>query len=83
MHNMEIVRTYADHGKSGLGLARRSGLQQLLNDALAGDVDFQAVLVYDVSRWGSFQNPDQGASYEYALTTAHIPGRALVQVQHL
>jgi hypothetical protein len=73
MHNMEIVRTYADHGKSGLGLVRRSGLQQLLKDALASDVDFQAVLVYDVSRWGRFQNPDQGASYEYALTTAQIP----------
>jgi DNA invertase Pin-like site-specific DNA recombinase len=73
MHNMEIVRTYADHGKSGLSLARRPGLQQLLRDALASDVDFRAVLVYDVSRWGRFQNPDQGASYEYALITADIP----------
>lgn len=70
--NMEIVRTYADHGKSGLSLTGRTGLQQLLQDVREGDVDFTAVLVYDVSRWGRFQNPDQGASYEYSLTTANI-----------
>ena len=51
-HNMEIVRTYADHGKSGLGISTRLGLKQLLREALAPDVDFRAVLVYDVSRWG-------------------------------
>jgi|SRR5579859_668887 len=71
-HNMEIVRTYSDHGKSGLSLAGRAGLRQLLTDVQSGDVDFTAVLVYDVSRWGRFQNPDQGASYEYSLTAANI-----------
>ena len=71
-HNMEIVRTYADHGKSGLSLSGRSGLRQLLADVEAGGIDFTAVLVYDVSRWGRFQNPDQGASYEYSLTAAKI-----------
>src|SRR5580658_10535998 len=72
-HNMEIVRTYADHGKSGLGITTRLGLRQLLREAVAPDVDFRAVLVYDVSRWGRFQNPDQAASYEYLLQTANIP----------
>jgi len=72
-HNMEIVRTYADHGKSGLGIMTRLGLKQLLREAVAPDVDFRAVLVYDVSRWGRFQNPDQGASYEYLLQAANIP----------
>ena len=71
--NLEIVRTYSDHGKSGLSLVGRSGLQQLLYDVKTGDVDFTAVLVYDVSRWGRFQNPDQGASYEYSLTSAGVP----------
>ena len=69
---MEVVRTYADHGKSGLDLSTRSGLKQLLADAVVPDPGFQAVLVYDVSRWGRFQNPDQGASYEYMLEMAHI-----------
>jgi DNA invertase Pin-like site-specific DNA recombinase len=73
LHNMEIVRTYSDHGKSGLSLSGRAGLRQLLDDVQRGDVDFSAVLVYDVSRWGRFQNPDQGASYEYSLTAANIP----------
>ena len=71
-HDMEVVRTYADHGKSGLGLTTRSGLKRLLADAVVPDPGFQAVLVYDVSRWGRFQNPDQGASYEYTLEMAHI-----------
>jgi DNA invertase Pin-like site-specific DNA recombinase len=34
-HHMDIVRTYADHGKSGLDLSARDGLQTLLRDALA------------------------------------------------
>jgi DNA invertase Pin-like site-specific DNA recombinase len=71
-NEMEIVRTYSDHGKSGLTLTGRAGLQQLLEDVERGDIDFTAVVVYDVSRWGRFQNPDQGASYEYALTAAGI-----------
>ena len=69
---MEVVRTYADHGKSGLGLSTRTGLKRLLADAVGPDPGFQAVLVYDVSRWGRFQNPDQAASYEYMLEMAHI-----------
>jgi DNA invertase Pin-like site-specific DNA recombinase len=71
-HDMEVMCTYADHGKSGLGLSTRSGLKRLLADAVAPDPGFQAVLVYDVSRWGRFQNPDQGASYEYTLEMANI-----------
>jgi hypothetical protein len=73
MHNMEIVRTYADHGKSGLDLIARPGLQQLLKEALEPGVDFRAVLVYDVSRFGRFQNPDEAASHEYRLNQARIP----------
>ena len=73
LRKMDIVRTYSDHGKSGLDLKKRSGLKQLLLDALSPDVAYNAVLVYDVSRWGRFQNPDQGAAYEYALTAANVP----------
>jgi predicted site-specific integrase-resolvase len=60
-HGFEIIQTYADEGKSGLRLDGRKGLQQLLNDVKTGQADFAAVLVYDVSRWGRFQNPDEGA----------------------
>ena len=42
---METVRTYADHGKSGLTLAGRIGLRTLLTDVGTGSPDFEAVLV--------------------------------------
>src|SRR5476649_29939 len=51
---IEIVRTYADQGKSGLRLDGRDALQQLLRDVENGQAEFAAVLVYDVSRWGRF-----------------------------
>jgi DNA invertase Pin-like site-specific DNA recombinase len=70
--NMEIVRTYADHGKSGLNLAGRAGLKTLLNDVSSGASDFEAILVYDVSRWGRFQDADESAYYEYVLKQSGI-----------
>ncbi len=69
---MEIVRTYADHGKSGLNISGRSGLASLLEDVQRGHADFVAVLVYDVSRWGRFQDADESAYYEYVLKQAGI-----------
>lgn len=68
----EIVRTYADEGKSGLRIDGRSSLQQLLADIDSGNVDFEAVLVYDVSRWGRFQDPDEAAHYELRCKRAGI-----------
>ena len=35
-HSMEIVKTYDDHGRSGLNLAGRDGLRQLLSDVEGG-----------------------------------------------
>jgi DNA invertase Pin-like site-specific DNA recombinase len=60
----EIVRSYADEGKSGLNLAGRDGLKQLLSDIERRSADYAAVLVYDVSRWGRFQDPDEAAAIE-------------------
>ena len=39
-HNMEIVTTYEDHGRSGLNLAGRDGLSQLLSDVEKGLATF-------------------------------------------
>lgn len=44
-----LVRTYADHGKSGLRLDGRDALKRLIDDVRAGRTDFSAVLVYDVT----------------------------------
>lgn len=68
----EIVRTYADEGRSGLNLAGRPALQQLLDDIESGRADYAALLVYDVSRWGRFQDPDEAASYELRCRKAGI-----------
>ena len=67
VQGIEIVRTYADDGKSGLNIGGRKSLQQLLGDVDAGAIDFKLVLVYDVSRWGRFQDPDEAAYYEHLL----------------
>lgn len=61
---LEIVKTYADEGKSGLNIKGRPALRALLEDIESGRADFQVLLVYDVSRWGRFQDPDEAASYE-------------------
>jgi DNA invertase Pin-like site-specific DNA recombinase len=61
----EIVRTYADQGKSGLRLDGRDALKKLIDDVQRGAADFSAILVYDVSRWGRFQDADESAYYEY------------------
>ncbi len=38
----------------------------------SGNVDFQIILVYDVSRWGRFQDADESAYYEYICRRAGI-----------
>jgi DNA invertase Pin-like site-specific DNA recombinase len=60
-----IVRTYSDAGKSGLLLKERIALQELLRDVMTGTADYKAILVYDVSRWGRFQDADEAAHYEF------------------
>lgn len=72
IHSMMILRGYADEGVSGLGILKRSGLRRLLSDVASGNADFEKVLVYDVSRWGRFQDTDEPAFYEYLCRLHHI-----------
>lgn len=69
---LTIVRTYSDAGISGLAIGNRDGLKSLLADVVAGQANFSVILVYDVSRWGRFQNPDQAAHYEFICSEAGI-----------
>ena len=69
-HNMQVVQTYTDEGKSGLTLQNRKGLRQLLHDVENRDAQFSIILVYDVSRWGRFQDVDESAYYEYRCKRA-------------
>ncbi len=72
-HGFEITRTYSDAAKSGLVLKRRAGLRQLLQDVVAGIAPYRAILVYDVSRWGRFQDTDESAHYEFLCKSAGVP----------
>jgi DNA invertase Pin-like site-specific DNA recombinase len=71
-HGIEIIHTYADAGKSGLRIDGRASLQQLLSDVESGTADFTMILVYDISRWGRFQDADESAYYEYRCKRAGI-----------
>ena len=72
-HGFEIIKTYADVGKSGLTTKHRSGLRALLSDVITGKPNYQAVLIYDVSRWGRFLNNDEAAHYEFLCSSSGIP----------
>src|ERR1700676_2418736 len=72
-HGFEVVRTYSDSAKSGLVLRRRTGLQQLLKDVVDGTSTYRVILVYDVSRWGRFQDTDESAHYEFLCKSAGVP----------
>jgi len=63
-HSLEITKVYTDAGKSGLLLEGRDALKQLFKDVECGHANYSTILVYDVSRWGRFQDPDISASYE-------------------
>ncbi|ANW00120.1 recombinase family protein [Bradyrhizobium icense] len=71
-HNLTIVRTYRDEGESGLKLKNRIGLIQLLDDVQSERADFDHILIYDVSRWGRFQDTDESAYYEFICKQAGI-----------
>ncbi|SFI32497.1 recombinase family protein [Bradyrhizobium sp. Gha] len=71
-HNLTLVRTYRDEGESGLLIKNRPGLLELIEDVEKGQADFGHILVYDVSRWGRFQDADESAHYEFMCKRAGI-----------
>lgn len=70
--NLKIVRTYEDRGESGLRIKNRGGLKQLLELVSSGAADFSHLLVYDVSRWGRFQDTDESAHHEFTCKKAGV-----------
>src|SRR5258708_3633603 len=50
-----IVRVFEDSGRSGLRMDGRDGLKSLMLEVQSGAASFQAILVYDVSRWDDFR----------------------------
>jgi DNA invertase Pin-like site-specific DNA recombinase len=77
-HRMEVVRIYEDAAKSGLQISNREGMKRLLREVMDEPLPFDVVLVYDVSRWGRFQDIDAAAYYEY---TCRLHGAKVIYVQ--
>ena len=69
---MTIIQEYSDAGKSGLSIQGRDSLSQMIQDVQNSVAGYSAILVYDVSRWGRFQDADESAYYEYICRRAGI-----------
>lgn len=74
-HGLNIVGVYEDSGISGLTLRERPALMRLLLDVQKPKRRFDVVLVYDVSRWGRFQDVDESAYHEYLCRRAGVDVR--------
>lgn len=69
---IEIVETYSDEGKSGLNIQGRASLKRMIQDVEGGRATFNCILVYDISRWGRFQDADEAAYYEFICRRAGV-----------
>lgn len=78
---LEIVKIYSDEGKNGLNIEGREALSQMLDDVQSGRANFSCILVYDVSRWGRFQDADESAHYEYTCRIHDQLGHAVALFQ--
>lgn len=79
-YGFDIVDVFRDEGRSGLTLAGRAGLLALFECIRSGLAEFTTVLVYDVSRWGRFQDVDEAAIMSMladapASRSATVPNR--------
>lgn len=77
---VELIHTEADEGVSGVD-AKRPGFERLLNDWIMNPEapKFKYVCVYDVSRWGRFQDKDEAGYWEFICRKY---GKTLIYVSH-
>lgn len=72
LHKLTIVRTFRDEGERGLNINNRRGLSELIDEVRSGRADFSHLLVFDISRWGRFQDVDESAHYEFICRKAGV-----------
>jgi DNA invertase Pin-like site-specific DNA recombinase len=71
-HGMQIVEEYFDVGKSGVNIQARKSLARMIREVQDGQINFSAILLYNVSRWGRLQDADESAYYEYICRRAGV-----------
>ena len=79
-HNIGIVRSFIDKGKSGTTIKGRRGLQELLAAVLSGTADFEMILVYDVQPLGQIPDSDEAAHYEFLCKQAGFAVRYCAKI---
>ena len=72
-HGFSVIQTYSDAARTGVVFRKRQGLRQLIQDVVQRVAAYKAILVYDVSRWGRFQDCDEAAYYEFLCKSAGVP----------
>src|SRR5215467_10046125 len=72
-HGFSVIQTYADAARTEVIFRCREGLKKLIRDVVQGAAQYKVILVYDVSRWGRFQDCDEAAYYEFICKSAGIP----------
>jgi DNA invertase Pin-like site-specific DNA recombinase len=62
-NGVEIIREFADAGKSGLTSEGRPAFIEMMDEWVKKRTDFSYILCLDVSRWGRFQDIDLSAQF--------------------
>jgi len=62
-HGIEVIREFADYGKSGLSTEGREDFKKIMEVIVDPSKEFDYVLVLDMSRWGRYQDIDLSAHY--------------------
>ena len=70
--NLDLIEVFSDYGQSGTQLKGRKEAIRLFEIIGANKAYFKHLLVYDMSRWGRYQNTDESAHYEYLCNQAGV-----------
>jgi DNA invertase Pin-like site-specific DNA recombinase len=72
-HGMQIITTYVDEARSGVTIRHRHQFKRMLEDVRCERPQWKAILCYDVTRWGRFQDSDEAGFYEWICKMAGCP----------
>ena len=71
-YGIEIIKTYADLGVSGINTEKREQFQSLIDDVEQGRSAFNIVLYLDESRWGRFVDSREAEYHRMRLERKNV-----------
>ncbi len=71
-YGIEIIKTYADLGVSGINTEKREQFQSLIDDVEQGRSAFNIVLYLDESRWGRFVDSREAEFHRMRLERKNV-----------